>query len=193
MTMAPSRLAVLLTCHNRKSRTLDCIRQVLVQAGEGIFRVSVILVDDGSTDGTSQAVQEQFPEVEVLRGSGNLYWSRGMRTAFACARSRNFDFYLLLNDDTRFYHDAISRLLDTYHLVTRNGRGDAIIVGSTMNPSSGTLSYGGWRRISRINPADCRKVEPGDKPNRCDTMNGNCVLIPNEVAERVGNLDAEFT
>ena len=56
--------------------------------------LKVFLVDDGSTDGTSQAIKEKFPQVNII--NGNLYWSRGMHIAWekAIIDDLNYDFYL---------------------------------------------------------------------------------------------------
>ena len=62
-----------------------------------------------------------------------------------------------------------------------------------MDSRTQRLSYGGWRRVSALNPAKWAKVEPSHDPVQCDSMNGNCVLIPWGVAEIVGNIDPAFT
>jgi GT2 family glycosyltransferase len=43
------------------------------------------------------------------------------------------------------------------------------------------------------NPLKFKLIEPGDRPLRCDTVNGNCVLIPRDVMEEVGHIDPSFT
>lgn len=48
------------------------------------------------------------------------------------------------------------------------------------------------RSVEYVAPVG-RPVEPSGKLQRCDTMNGNCVLIPREVAQSVGNISPEFT
>ena len=42
----------------------------------------IIFVDDGSTDGTAEAVARSFPETTILTGDGSLFWNRGMHVAF---------------------------------------------------------------------------------------------------------------
>ena len=64
------KIAVLLTCHNRREKTLSCLKNLLEQNLEDID-LSVYLVDDGSSDGTSDAIKEHFPEVQRKRKSAN--------------------------------------------------------------------------------------------------------------------------
>lgn len=186
------RIAVLITCHNRRDMTLKCLEALYANnLPEGVS-LHVILVDDGSTDGTGAAVRERFPEVEILLGDGNLYWNRGMHKAFARAMEIGFDAYLWLNDDTFLYTDSLKNLINTWKSLKSLTGADGIYVGSTQDPITGEHSYGGvihhekrWR---------FRKVPllPRNEPSECSTMCGNCVLIPHGVAKKVGNLDPRF-
>lgn len=85
------RIAALLTCFNRKEKTLQCLKS-LFQVLPGCI---VFLVDDASTDGTSDAVKQLFPEVHIIRGDGNLFWSRGMFTAWKEAVKGNYNYLLV--------------------------------------------------------------------------------------------------
>jgi GT2 family glycosyltransferase len=75
-------IAVLLTCYNRKQKTLGCLRSLLGQPQGFNSRLTVYLLDDASTDGTANAIAEEFPQVRLLEGDGNYYWNGGMRAAF---------------------------------------------------------------------------------------------------------------
>jgi len=154
--------------------------------------ISVILVDDGSTDGTTAAVRATFPAVTILAGDGHLFWNRGMHLAFAHALAAGFDAYLWLNDDTFLFPDAMERLLGAWTSDDAAGRGAGIYVGATRAPDSGETTYGGLRRRSWLRRFRFDLVEPDGAAVECDTMNGNCVLIPDEVARRLGNLDPAY-
>ena len=188
------RLAVLMTCHNRVVDTRDCLEALRRQESfDG--SIALVLTDDGSTDGTGQAALDIFPDATVVKGNGSLYWCGGMRAAFARAMQGDYDFYLWLNDDTRVDNDAIARIYRTYREASTTLGELLIVVGSTRDPDTKGMSYGGWRLgRSRLGAISWDKVEPGqDEWINCDAMNGNFVLIPGAVAERVGNLDEAFT
>jgi GT2 family glycosyltransferase len=74
-------IAVLLTCHNRRDKTITCLDSLYNCLLPSDFQLDVFLVDDGSSDGTSKAVSEKFPSVNVIQGNGNLFWNQGMRLA----------------------------------------------------------------------------------------------------------------
>lgn len=64
--------------------------------------IHVIVVDDGSTDGTSEAIAEQFPEVELIRGDGSLWFTAGTNLAIRAALKHDPDYILGINDDSIF-------------------------------------------------------------------------------------------
>jgi GT2 family glycosyltransferase len=154
----------------------------------------LFLVDDGSSDGTAEAVKQTYSGVKIFRGDGNLFWCSGTRLAFSQAMAENYDLYLWLNDDTYLETDALWRLLGVYADAHSRLKCPLIVVGSTRDPGTGLFSYGGWRqRIGRPGTISWEKVPPDMECwTLCDTMNGNCVLISREVVERIGNLDPAF-
>ena len=191
--MDGARLAVLMTCFNRRDTTLRALRALALQKGLALIHIDVFLVDDGSTDGTASAVAQEFPTVQVLHGDGSLFWNRGMHLAFATALSANYDFYLWLNDDSILYPDALHTLLNTSEQLSLLGCHDAIVGSAMQDAVTQMHSYGGirkhqtwWGRVWQT------KVQPDDQPIQCDACNGNCVLIPRSVTHKVGNLDPVF-
>lgn len=191
MISACSVIAVL-TSFNRKDMTLRCLDALAASAQQAGVQLSAILVDDRSTDGTAAAVRERFPWVEVIEGTGTLFWNRGMRMGFDLALRRHADYYLWINDDTHLVPGALASLLvQSRALCTRESR-PVIVVGATAERDSGTISYGGRVAPSRIKRFNYKLVWSPTDPVPCEAMEGNCVLIPRQVANDVGNLDPVF-
>ena len=186
------RLATLLTCHNRRDKTLACL-VALYAACESVAEVDlrVYLTDDGSTDGTAVAVRAFDPGIDVVQGMGDLYWNRGMVAAWCAAldSSEFYDAFLLLNDDTVLDGHALAVLLET----ARRAGPTAITVGAVRDPKSGELTYGGIRRTSRWHPGRTARLPMAPDPQDADTFNANCVLVPARCVERIGILDPVFT
>jgi len=74
--------AVLLTVFNRKEKTLECLSRLFDQLPVEDLQIDVFLTDDGCTDGTAEAIENLFPSVHILEGSGDLFWNRGMLMAW---------------------------------------------------------------------------------------------------------------
>ena len=176
------KVAVLITVYNRREKTLacldNCFRQFDSLAPDGKYDFTVYLVDDGSTDGTADAVASGYPSVRLIRSEGGLFWNRGMRLAWSEAEKVGYDFYLWLNDDTVLKPGARAMMMETSEYL----RHKAIVAGSCQ-ASDGTLSYGGRFRSNKL-------VEPDPViPVPCYTFNGNLVLVPEAVHKVLGNLE----
>lgn len=181
-------LAILMTCHNRRKTTLDCLHSIYCQN----IDLDVYLVDDGSTDGISDAVRKAYPKVHLLKGDGNLFWVGGMRLAFDHARKQEHKYYLWLNDDTLLERDALSKLLNFHQSLIERGYSDSIVVASTHDPVTKEPTYGGAVQSKAWYSNKYEFLRPQDVLCQCETMFGNCVLIPDSVANKVGNLDGGF-
>lgn len=168
---ADQRIAVLMTCYNRVETTLRCLERLgAASARVADAKFDVWLVDDASPDGTGERVKAAYPEVNVIRSSGNLFWCKGMRLAWdkAVASGIKYDFYLWLNDDVMLKPDAIEGVLRDYE----NGGG--VIVG-------------------RMSSDETEREESfGMRGNKGDWMNGNLVLVSREVYEKVGPICGKY-
>jgi len=187
--MKSIRICAVLSAFNRRDKTIAALEAFFGQ--EGDFELSAVLMDDGSTDGTGEAVQSQFKDVTVLKGDGSLFWNRGMSVAYKHALTLTKDYYLWLNDDSLLDSDALIRLVGDAVEVDA-GKG-SIVVGSTRDPSTRLLTYGGLRSSSSWHPGKFSLIEPKEEPLHCDAMNGNIVLISDSAAECIGGIDEYFS
>lgn len=190
--IGPLRLCLVLSCFNRRELTLACLQAAEASAAQAGLHLHAVLMDDGSRDGTAEAVLQRFAWVDVLRGDGSLFWCRGMHTAMGHALTQAHDHYLWLNDDTLLQPDALAQLAETAQQLRDESKAPVIVVGSTQDPQSGRPSYGGRRRASRWRPTRFELVPPTPAPQRIDTFDGNIVWLSAEAARAVGNLDAAY-
>ena len=181
------RVAILLTCYNRKETTLACLSSLYEQELPEDVSFNVYLVDDGSTDGTEQTVSQHFPRVKIIFGTGSLFWCGGMRLAWEEASQSAYDFFLWLNDDTQLLSNAIDVLVKTAASIKDKELIDSIIVGSCIDPETREYSYGG--RL--LNKSEL--ITPSEFPQECEMINGNIVLVPAGIFKCIGNLSPEFT
>jgi GT2 family glycosyltransferase len=187
MTTIPS-IAILLTCHNRKEKTLQCLKSLYKQEGSKVnFVIDVFLVDDGSSDGTGDAVAASFANVNIIQGNCNLYWNQGMRLAWKTAvKTKEYDFYFWLNDDTFLDINAIINLIEIYKKAAALEQKDVVITGACRARSGiDSFSYGGRNEAGA--------VLPNGVLQSCKYINGNAVLIPQAIYKEVGNLSDDYT
>lgn len=184
------KIFAIIPVHNRLSHTrgiLEALRKQTIRES-----ITIIVVDDGSTDGTAEYLQAQT-DVVTLRGDGGLWWAgaveRGVQRALVSAADE--DFILLLNDDTTFGKEYVCALLSVY----RHNPGS--LIGSVLHELGSTpslVSIGPqininrvaiWDRLSelsaeeRSNPAPMYEV---------DALTGRGTLVPVYAMRKFGTL-----
>ena len=173
------KILALATCFNRKEKTVRAIHDLT--RGNPEISFDFLIVDDGSKDGTKEAL-EQMDHVTVLEGDGNLYYSGGMRWAIDEAKKRDgqgYDYCLLFNDDVLFYDHGIEYLVskpDTF-----------VWVGPTCD-EEGKLVYSGIVRKQKNKPKYTHLIAETEEGLPCETLNGNCVLLPWKIFMAVPNI-----
>ncbi|WP_282179021.1 glycosyltransferase family 2 protein [Maribacter stanieri] len=185
-------ITVLLTCHNRKLKTYSCLEALSNCTLEEGFDLNIFLVDDGSTDGTTEYLQGKFKNLQIIQGTGDLFWAGGMRAAwkFANEHEKNTDYYLLLNDDTIVFKDTITRLLSDLKSVENP---KSIIVGPTLDPETKKISYGGHKLLNKLTFKSEMVVPTNEFPLQCELGNANIMLVPKEVYEEIDSLTENYT
>ncbi|MFJ7524497.1 glycosyltransferase family 2 protein [Streptomyces griseus] len=192
-------LAVLMTSHDRRARTLSALRALEEQRGlPAGTTLGVHLVDTGSTDGTPEAVRLRHPAVEVMSVDADTPPNLALRIASRNSRSGGggggplggapggpthaWTHQLWLDDGVELLPDALANLLRTAGAAGPR----AVVVGAVRNAYGDTV-YSGRRGRSLA------LVEPGEhRPEPCDTYDGRVVLVPRAVYDRVGDPDKAF-
>ncbi len=184
------KIAVLLTTRNRKAKTLTCLESLKRQQLSGDMQIDIFLTDDGSTDGTAEAVKQFYPLAHVFNSDGSLFWAGGMRNSWRNALKHNPDYYLLLNDDTTLLENTITILLKGCK--DHNSR-PAVCIGSTADPETGKRSYGGRKLTSKRSWRDDQVIFSDTEYLACDVANANIMMVPAEVVKKVGILSDSYT
>lgn len=201
MARRQNHVEIVSPVHNRREITLQCLRS-LSRVDRTSLKVHIIIVDDGSTDGTSEAIQEQFPEVEIIRGDGNLWFTGGANRGFERALTYQPDYILLINNDTVFDEKFLQYLVETAEKNPRSAIGGLLLLWDTPHKvfqvaPKFDVWYGGWRHLYKQTvwtvPQEAFEV---------DFLAGNCILFPSAVFAENGLMDekrfphyadAEFT
>jgi GT2 family glycosyltransferase len=139
MTAAPD-LSILVVSWNVRERVLACLASLACDNDAPSFEV--IVVDNGSTDGTVEAVRSRFPHVVVIANERNVGFPRANNQALALASGR---YVLYLNPDTEVVAGTLRACmteLDTHP--------DIGIAGCRLEGPDGTIQYDGARRTYHV-------------------------------------------
>ena len=171
--------------HNRAKITKKCVAHLTAQDYEDLH---IVMVDDGSTDGTSEFLANQESDhFEVLNGDGNLWWGGAMRMGidWTLARAIESDYVLMLNDDVSIRSDYVSKLVEF-----SKTHSDAM-VGSVFRDeeTSRLVSYGSFIDYWKMTIS---AISSPDERNKVNALSGRGVLIPVHRALETGNLRSTF-
>lgn len=175
-------VCIVIPVHNRKRFTRACIQSLQGQTRKVDH---IIIVDDGSNDGTRQMLFDEFPEVSVLSGSGNLFWTAAINEGIRYALELGADYVLTLNNDTLASIDFVEKMMAGATL-----KSDALIGALDLDAVSRKPYYGGevvnWalsKSTYLLKTLD-RKEQNGLHPVSLFPARG--LLIPRKVFETVG-------
>jgi len=184
------KIAALTCSFNRKEKTVSFLASLFTQPLPADYSLDIYLLDDNSSDGTSQDVAKKFPAVKLLSGTGSLYWAGGMRKVWSEALKDDYDFYILFNDDVRLSDDAIPKLISAYDKAEING---AIILGSVRDFFKKTHTYGG-RKVKNWLTGDSEAILPDEIAlQTAEIGNANIMLVDRKSVEVIGILSSSFT
>jgi GT2 family glycosyltransferase len=168
---------IIIPVHNRKQITLKCL-DTLKQHGD-MDKYHIVVVDDGSTDGTSQAIQSLYPEVTILQGDGNLWWTGAIKQGMEYAYQQGAEYFIWLNDDCLATENTLS---DSIEFCQQNPNSIVGCQGFEVNDIN-VLAFGGkyktWKGYNLQN-------FPKNTVSPCDMLSGNLVVIPRKTVDLIG-------
>ena len=185
-------VAVVVLNWNRREDTLACLRSL---AQVEVPPLLVVVVDNASSDGSADAVEREFPGVELIRNDANLGFAEGNNAGIERALALGAEYVVVLNNDVEVDPGFVVALLDE-----AARRRDAASLGSKIlyesppdliwfagadyDPRSG---YNGRQRGYREHD-DGRFDEVVTTDRAC----GAAMLVPRAVLEQIGLFDPEL-
>jgi len=181
---------IVIPVHNRKEMTKACLESLIRQD----FRnYHILVVDDGSTDGTEEMITNHFPQVCILKGDGNYFWTRATNLGVqeALKKADTQDFVLTLNNDlTADRSDYLDQLI---RCATDHPRS---LIGSISLDSmdkekildGGVRIHWGSARFEQLESGKSYRslLAKGLRTQDVDALPGRGTLIPTEVFKDIG-------
>lgn len=104
------KIEIVTPVHNRREETIQCLKS-LGRIDRTGLQIHIIIVDDGSTDGTAELVASEFPDVEIVQGNGDLWYTAGTNRGIEAALRHDPDYILAINNDSIFDEKCILNLV----------------------------------------------------------------------------------
>lgn len=176
---------VIIPVYNRVEYTRSCLRSLYRQTARDF---GIIVVDDGSTDGTSQMIEREFPDVVLLQGDGNLWWTRAINIGVEYALAQKADYIVTLNDDIILKDNFIEEMI-----LQSAKNPKALLGGVEVDPIVKKPTYGGkvidWKLAKNTSILDTLTPENWHGLHEVNHLPGRELLIPAEVFHKIGLFD----
>lgn len=177
-------IAFVLPVRNRKAYTLAILRQLGHQITQRSRdeTIDVVVVDDGSTDGTAEAIAADFNQVHLISGDGNLWWTGAITIGMRFIQQHlQTDFIIWLNDDITLSDSFIDQLIQ----ICQSNRQQKLITGGIVCDQSHPewIVFGG---VVAGCPINSLQQFSSDSTLGVDALNGNIVVIPTGLMDDIG-------
>jgi len=193
MQSAYPKVAIIVLTWNQRDLTLDCLAS-LVELDYPIDWLEIIVVDNGSADGTAQAIRERYPQVTVLENGQNLGFAEGNNVGIRHALQGQAEYISLLNNDTVLDPAMLKELLAVMEADRTVG-----IVGPKMlyYDQPDTIWCAGNRIDWRTGATSRLQSEQPDsasesEPQQVDFITACAICLRRQVIEQIGLLDPRF-
>ena len=188
-------VSVIVVNYNRRDLLKDCLSSILSSC-EG-FPAEVILVDNGSSDGSADFVRARFPQVRLFANEKNMGYARACNRGI---RSSSGDCVLILNGDIVVQKGAIGNLVN----FTRSRKNAGAVCGRLLNPD-GSLQrqylgtkFPGLRQVFHFFKQGKGRTFltydhiDFDSVCKIDQPPGACLMVKRSVIDKVGLMDENF-
>ena len=128
-------LYIVIPVFNRWHFTKACLEQLDIQTYTSF---QIVVVDDGSTDDTEVQLATHFPDVIVLKGDGNLWWTGSINLGITYALEQDAEYVLSLNNDTLPKADYLDQLL-----AAAKKKPNALIGSTGIDTTTNAINYCG--------------------------------------------------
>ncbi len=176
-------VAAVVVSWNGRDDTLDAL--------ESLRGIDTVVVDNGSVDGSADAIEERFPEVELIRAGVNLGFAGGNNAGIRRALDRGADWVLLVNNDATVEPGIVEALA-----VAVEARPDAgVLACKVLFADSDRLWYAGAGFNPYLGRSRHERFGRPDEPGSIrDTVRatGAAMAVSRMAIDRAGLLDEEL-
>jgi GT2 family glycosyltransferase len=192
--MTDNVLSIILVCWNNKAYLEPCLRSLYESPLGCIF--DVVVVDNGSTDGSQEMLREKFPEVKLIQNDQNLGLSRASNQGIAATQSK---YVLLLNNDTIVNKSSIDVMVDFLEKTPDAGG----VGGKLLNPDGSVqFCYNHFptlieefliaTRLGELLSEGYPTVINAEEQKEISWVSSACLMLRRAALDQVGLLDEDY-
>jgi GT2 family glycosyltransferase len=188
-------LFIIIINWNTKDLLIQCLTSI-PQMIQG-FRIEILVVDNGSQDGSGSEVKKRFPFVRLIENDKNLGFARAVNQGLQKASGR---YVLLLNPDTLVKNGAIERLMSFMDAHPKAGISGAQLLNSNGSKQNSIANFPSLA-TELLNKNLLRWLSPErfpgkernySEPIEVDSVIGACMMVRREALDQVGFLDEDY-
>jgi GT2 family glycosyltransferase len=188
------RIAIIITTFNRKELLRIILSQLLLQIGEND---RIIVIDDGSSDGTNEMLNKEFPTISIVTGTGKWWYTRSVNEGFKFASRFQPDYFLTFNDDVEIYYNYIEKIKEAAAIAGKNCIINSVAINKDCPPK---ITFSGVKKFIRWNGRYVRYMHPFTEVNlknltgiySTEIVSGRGLLIPSNIVTELNFFDERF-
>ncbi len=199
-------ISVIIVNWNTKKLLEACLRSIVEKIGEigkvGDFTYEVIIVDNGSEDGSQKMVKTKFPKVRLFENSQNLGFSKANNQGIKIAKGK---YIFLLNSDTFFVENTLQKLIEHADKTENLGALGPMLLNEDKSPQQSVGFFPNLPQVfwwmsfiddlpfgSILRPYHVDHDSFYRNDQKVDWITGAAMFIPKSVIEKVGLLDEKI-
>jgi len=187
-------LSIVLVCWNNKAYLDPCLKSLYETGMRNSF--DVVVVDNGSTDGSQQMLAEKYPEVMIIQNTSNVGLGKASNQGIGATAGRHV---LLLNNDTIVNGASFDAMVDFLEQNPKTGA----VGGKLLNPDGSVQACYNYfstlweefliaTRIGEIFIPGYPSVMKGEEIRSVDWLSSACLMVRRAAFEQIGLLDEGY-
>ncbi len=188
------KVAIIILNWNRKDDTIECLESIKQITYPNYW---VLLVDNGSTDGSVEYFKTRYHNIEIIENKNNVGYAEGNNIGIRTAINNGADYVLLLNNDTVVDPDFLDELVKVVQSDPRIGFAGPKVYYYDYNRKKDIINFAGgkldiWK--GRTYHIGLNEVDNGqfNEIKEVDYVEGSCILLRKEVIKKIGLFDPVY-
>jgi GT2 family glycosyltransferase len=182
------RIYIIIPHNGGRDLLNDCIQSITESSYSNL---NIVIIDNGSTDGSVQSVKKRFTDIELVTNKQNMGFAKAVNQGILHALSKRCDYVFLLNNDTILHPECIKHLINSVHY---NDSPDLV---GAVGPK--ILNFGSEKeiwfmgaRIDLYRGIWQSTHEDAERVTEVDSVSGCAVLLSTDIFDKIGMFDEDF-